>query len=149
VECIKQRGVRAHIKFNFAFTVKKGKIRKETPAKVRQSFGDPACQRQVLSIDETLRSSLVHSSFRCSTLFTILILISDYFVSLTMCAKHHDLKKHDNGKAVPVCHLCKEKYVYPEQPTPSGICHKCQTKIGVVILIIFVITGGIVFFGLI
>ena len=43
----------------------------------------------------------------------------------------------------------KKSTVYPEHPTPSGICHKCQTKIGVVILIIFVILGGIVFFGLI
>ena len=77
------------------------------------------------------------------------MLISDYFISLTMCAKHHDSKKHEDAKPAPACHLCKEKYVYPEHPTPSGICHKCQTKIGVVILIIFVITGGIVFFGLI
>jgi hypothetical protein len=77
------------------------------------------------------------------------MLISNYFVSLTMSAKHHDSKKHDDGKPAPGCHMCKEKYVYPEHPTPSGICHKCQTKIGVVILIIFVILGGIVFFGLI
>ena len=51
-----------------------------------------------------------------------------------MSARHHDSKKHDNGKPAAACHLCKEKYVYPEHPTPSGICHKCQTKIGVVIL---------------
>jgi len=81
--------------------------------------------------------------------FPILMLISDYFVSLTMSTKHHDSKKHDDAKPAPDCHFCKEKYVYPEHPTPSGICHKCQTKIGVIILIIFVITGGIVFFGII
>jgi hypothetical protein len=77
------------------------------------------------------------------------MLISNYFVSLTMSAKHHDSKKNDDAKPAPACHFCKEKYVYPEHPTPSGICHKCQTKIGVIILIIFVILGGIVFFGLI
>ncbi len=81
--------------------------------------------------------------------FPILMLISDYFVFLTMSAKHHDSKKPGDAKTAPACHMCKEKYVYPEHPTPSGICHKCQTKIGVVILIIFVILGGIVFFGLI
>jgi hypothetical protein len=66
-----------------------------------------------------------------------------------MSTKHHDSKKRGDAKPAPACHLCKEKAVYPEPPTPSGICHKCQTKIGVVILIIFVIAGGIVFFGLI
>jgi hypothetical protein len=66
-----------------------------------------------------------------------------------MCAKHHDSKKREDAKPAPACHLCKEKVGYPDHHTPSGICHKCQTKIGVVILIIFVIAGGIVFFGLI
>jgi hypothetical protein len=66
-----------------------------------------------------------------------------------MSSKHHDSKKSDETKPAQACHLCKEKVVFPEHPTQSGICHKCQTKIGVVILIIFVITAGIVFFGLI
>ena len=80
------------------------------------------------------------------------MLISDYFISLTMSAKHHDSKKHEDGKPAPACHMCKEKYVYPEHPTPSKYYtdnQDNQTKIGVVILIIFVIFGGIVFFGLI
>jgi hypothetical protein len=118
--------------------------------KASNLLGDPSHQRRARSIGiilpdiaRPIRDSVVHDRF------LILMLISDYFISLTMCAKHHDSKKHDEGKPVPACHLCKEKYVYPEHPTPSGICHKCQTKIGVVILIIFVILGGIVFFGLI
>ena len=72
-----------------------------------------------------------------------------FHMVILMSAKHHDSKKRGDAQPAPACHLCKEKYVYPEHPTPSGICHKCQTKIGVVLLIIFVITGGIVFFGLI
>jgi hypothetical protein len=65
-----------------------------------------------------------------------------------MSSKHHDSKKHDDAKSVHACHLCKDKFVYPEHPTPSGICHKCQTKIGVVLLIIFVVLAGMVFVGL-
>jgi hypothetical protein len=42
--------------------------------------------------------------------------------------------------------MCKEKH--PHGETPSGICHKCQTKIGVIILIIMVTTTGMIFFGL-
>ena len=65
-----------------------------------------------------------------------------------MSSKHHDSKKRDESKSVHACHLCKEKFVFPERPTPSGICHKCQTKIGVVLLIIFVVLAGMVFVGL-
>jgi len=66
-----------------------------------------------------------------------------------MSSKHQDSKKRDDAKTVPACHLCKEKFVYPENPTPSGICQKCQAKIGVILLIIFVILAGMVFVGLI
>jgi hypothetical protein len=65
-----------------------------------------------------------------------------------MSSKHHDSKKHDDAKTGHSCRLCKERFVFPERPTPSGICHKCQTKIGVVLLIIFVVLAGMVFVGL-
>ncbi|HTY15681.1 MAG TPA: hypothetical protein VMC42_08245 [Methanoregulaceae archaeon] len=55
--------------------------------------------------------------------------------------------RHHESTPVPVCPTCKENY--PREETPSGICHKCQVKIGVIILIIMVITSGMVFFGII
>jgi hypothetical protein len=54
--------------------------------------------------------------------------------------------KRTESAPTPACPLCKEKYVKEE--TPSGICHKCQVKIGVIILVIMVIGSGIVFFGI-
>jgi hypothetical protein len=65
-----------------------------------------------------------------------------------MSSKHHDSKKDTDTKQGAACHFCKEKFAYPEKPTPSGICNKCQTKIAVIILIIFVVLGGMVFFGI-
>ena len=65
-----------------------------------------------------------------------------------MSSKHHDSKKGDDAKPVHACHLCKDTFVYPEHPTPTGICHKCQIKIGVVLLIIFIVLAGMVFVGL-
>jgi hypothetical protein len=66
-----------------------------------------------------------------------------------MSSRHTDSKKRDDTKPVPACHLCTEKFTYPEHPTPSGICSKCQTKTGVIILVIFVILAGMAFVGII
>jgi hypothetical protein len=58
-----------------------------------------------------------------------------------MKPKHHE--QHPSA----TCPLCKEPYEREE--TPSGICHRCQVKIGAAILVIMVITSGMVFFGII
>jgi len=50
-------------------------------------------------------------------------------------------------KAGRTCHVCKQSLSY-KSPPPSGICSKCQSKIGVVFLIIMVILAGMVFVGL-
>lgn len=54
--------------------------------------------------------------------------------------------KHPEPASAPTCPLCKQHYVKEE--TPSGICSKCQAKIGAVILVIMVTMSGVVFFGL-
>jgi hypothetical protein len=61
-------------------------------------------------------------------------------------------KSHDNEdekKTGPSCPLCKTVHPKGKDVPPIGICHKCQGKIGVVILIIMVITTGMLFFGII
>jgi ribosomal protein L37AE/L43A len=64
-----------------------------------------------------------------------------------MSSQHQKDKKEKEKKANPVCRTCKTNLPYKEHP-PSGICSKCQTKIGVVFLIIMVILAGMVFVGL-
>jgi hypothetical protein len=66
---------------------------------------------------------------------------------LVMSSQHQKDKKEKDKKASPVCRVCKTNLPYKEHP-PSGICGKCQTKIGVVFLIIMVILAGMVFVGL-
>jgi hypothetical protein len=66
---------------------------------------------------------------------------------LVMSSQHQKDKKEKEKKANPVCRTCKTNLPYKEHP-PSGICSKCQTKIGVVFLIIMVILAGMVFVGL-
>jgi hypothetical protein len=56
-------------------------------------------------------------------------------------------KQSQDKKGAKTCHICKKNIPYKEDP-PSGICSKCQTKIGVVVLIIMVILAGMVFIGI-
>jgi hypothetical protein len=57
--------------------------------------------------------------------------------------------KHENLQAGPACRICRDTVPHGEQPTPTGICHHCQAKIGAVILVIMTITSGMVFFGIV
>jgi len=66
-----------------------------------------------------------------------------------MSSRHHYSKKDAAAQQGSSCRLFKEEGAYPEKPAPSGICNKCQTKIGVILLILFVIAAGMVFVGLI
>jgi len=66
---------------------------------------------------------------------------------VVMSSQHQKDKKEKEKKASPVCHVCKTNLPYKQHP-PSGICSKCQTKIGVVFLIIMVVLAGMVFVGL-
>jgi hypothetical protein len=57
--------------------------------------------------------------------------------------------KHPKPTPAPDCHFCKAKHPYREHHTPSGICPHCQTKIGVIILVIMVTITGMIFYGLV
>jgi hypothetical protein len=56
---------------------------------------------------------------------------------------HNSPKKSENTS-----HL-EEQHAKGKEVTPSGISSKNQSRIGVIILIIMVITTGMIFFGLI
>lgn len=57
--------------------------------------------------------------------------------------KHASPKKSEN-----ISHL-EEQHAKGKEVTPSGISTKNQSRIGVIILVIMVITTGMIFFGII